>query len=139
MIIKIKELQKHSPRNDTRKNNKDKVVKNVKMVYNERSKIIEGFKNRLFPMKCNVDEEDEQGEEDEQIDKSEQSEESEQGEQSKGSEDVELDWIRGTRKQIKKFKKDVSKLPDKLQIKHLKKSTGNVSPKNLKEFLDELL
>ena len=59
----------------------------------------------------------------------------------KKSEDkeVNLDWIHGTKTQLQTLKENLNKLPDKLQIKHLKNSVGYVQPKGLKDFLDEVL
>ena len=43
------------------------------------------------------------------------------------------------KKSASNIKNNLNKLPDRLQIKHLKKSVGYVRPKGLKDFLDEVL
>ena len=48
----INVLEKYAPKSDKHSEGKDKLLNNVKRFYKGREKIIEGFKNKIFPFDC---------------------------------------------------------------------------------------
>ena len=109
------------------------------MLYKKRSKVIKGFRDDDFLMKdfSKQTEGDKQSKEDEQSEEPPTSKDKQESEESEESEE-NLDWIHGTEKQLQTLKKDVNKLPDKVQVKKSQKSIGYFYLKYLKSFLSDV-
>ena len=101
MKKEVDDLKNYSPKSDKTKNDKNKVLKNVKLPYNGIKKVIKGFEDGDFLLK----DFDKQGEKDdsEQPSASKYGQESEESEESKQK---NLDWLEnGTKEEFKTLKK----------------------------------
>ena len=113
MKKEIDDLKGYAAKTDKTKDTKNKVVKNVKLPYDGINKVIKGFEDGDFLIKdfgkqaeeAENDDDREDKQEYNESDEHDESEESEESENDEKGKEVNLDWIKGTKKQLQEFKK----------------------------------